>query len=158
MKWCLSHPGVLGYGDKRQIPLRPQPELIEVPLMPRPPQPPCPVLVICLCAQWCSTCRDYHATFQALANELPQAQWVWIDIEDHADFVEPIEVENFPTILIGHQLTPLFFGPIVPHAGALRRLVAEASAGKMAALQDANQAKGLLERIGSRAEPQSRHL
>ncbi len=50
-------------------------------------------------------------------------RFCWIDIEDRADLVDPVDVENFPTVLISHLGVPLFFGTITPHAETLRRLV-----------------------------------
>jgi thioredoxin 1 len=111
--------------------------------------PPASLIVICLCAQWCSSCRDYRATFEELAQELPDTELLWLDIEDQAELVYPINVENFPTILIAQNNTPLFFGAITPHAQTLRRLVAGAAAGNTAALQDAEGLRALLVRLRS---------
>src|SRR5260364_340404 len=58
------------------------------------------LLVACLCAAWCDTCRAYRTTFDALAGLYPGICFVWIDIETHADRIETLEIENFPTILI----------------------------------------------------------
>ena len=49
--------------------------------------------------------------------------FVWVDVEDHADWVDPIEVENFPTLLMALGETPLFFGTLTPHVETLRRLI-----------------------------------
>jgi thiol-disulfide isomerase/thioredoxin len=81
------------------------------------------LLVTCLCAQWCGTCNSYRVTFEQLKAEFPQVQWRWIDIEDEADLVDPVDIENFPTVLIGHGKQLRFFGTITPHAETLRRLV-----------------------------------
>ncbi|WP_374399779.1 thioredoxin domain-containing protein [Niveibacterium sp.] len=80
-------------------------------------------LVACLCAQWCGTCRDYRAGFDALASEFPGMGFVWVDIEDHADAIGDIDVENFPTILIQRQDSVLFFGTVLPDHALLRRLL-----------------------------------
>ena len=82
-----------------------------------------PLLVACLCAQWCGSCREYRATFDDVARHFPDAQFVWIDIEDESDLVDPIEVENFPTLLIAVGVAPAFFGPLMPHRDTLARLV-----------------------------------
>lgn len=58
------------------------------------------LLVACLCAEWCGTCRDYRAAFDQLADAHPDACFAWIDIETHADRLDDLDVENFPTILI----------------------------------------------------------
>jgi thiol-disulfide isomerase/thioredoxin len=81
------------------------------------------LLVACLCAQWCGTCKDYQALFHGLAQKFPTAKLLWIDVEDQSDLVDPIEVENFPTILIASQQHPLFFGTVLPHVQTLQRLI-----------------------------------
>lgn len=85
--------------------------------------PQSPALVACLCAQWCLTCGAYRSVFDALAAEMPDVRFVWVDIEDEADLVDPIEVENFPTLLIGAGSMARFFGTVMPHADTLKRMV-----------------------------------
>ena len=81
------------------------------------------LLVACLCAQWCGTCRDYQALFEQLQTEFANAKFVWIDIEDEADLVDPVEVDNFPTLLIASPNAVRFFGTLTPHIETLRRLI-----------------------------------
>ena len=80
-------------------------------------------LVACLCAAWCRTCDGFKAEFDALAARHPDATMVWLDIEDDAELVDGLEVENFPTVLLqrGEQL--LFFGTIVPRVSHIERLL-----------------------------------
>ena len=88
------------------------------------PAPSPPLLVACLCAEWCSACREYRATFDQVAAEFNGAvRFIWIDIEDEAELVDPIEVETFPTLLIADAGAPRFFGPLTPQPETLRRLV-----------------------------------
>lgn len=79
------------------------------------------LLVICLCAEWCGTCRDYRPGFDALAAEFPDARFRWLDIEDNADEMGDLDIENFPTLLIFHGQLVLFFGTMLPHLEHLRR-------------------------------------
>jgi thiol-disulfide isomerase/thioredoxin len=81
------------------------------------------LLVACLCAQWCGTCRDYRALFDQLQGEFPTAVFRWIDVEDQADLVDPVEVDDFPTVLIAAQGQARFFGTLTPHIETLRRLI-----------------------------------
>jgi thioredoxin 1 len=85
------------------------------------------LLVVCLCAQWCDVCEQYRSTFaQVQANILvdhPNTRFAWLDIEDEADLLEPLDVENFPTILMATGNTPRFFGVITPQPQTLERLV-----------------------------------
>ena len=82
-----------------------------------------PLLVACLCAQWCGTCKDYAPQFHALQEEFPGAVFRWIDIEDESELVDPIEVENFPTLLIATGGQARFFGTLTPHIETLKRLI-----------------------------------
>ena len=93
-----------------------------------------PLLVACLCAAWCDSCRDYRATFDTLAARLAGgAAFAWVDIEDAADALGELEIENFPTLLIARGERTLFFGPVTPQPQTAERLVQSALAGRLAA-------------------------
>src|ERR687883_130194 len=62
------------------------------------------VVVSCLCAEWCDTCVQYRPGFFALGERFPDAKFRWIDIEDQADEVGDLEVENFPTIRVTREV------------------------------------------------------
>lgn len=100
-----------------------------------------PLLVACLCAQWCGTCRDYRAVFDALRDEIgAEARFVWVDIEDEADALGDIDVEDFPTLLVARGDAVLFFGPLTPQPPLLARLVRSALNGDLRAVADARSA------------------
>ena len=80
-------------------------------------------VVACLCAAWCDVCKQYRAGFEALAAEYPEQQFVWIDIEDQADLVGDLDVENFPTILIQHRDVVVFYGTMLPEPRQVARLL-----------------------------------
>ncbi len=77
--------------------------------------------VVCLCAEWCGTCRDYRPGFESLAGEFPEMLFRWVDIEEQAEEMGDLDIENFPTLLIGRGDLVLFFGTMLPHLGHLRR-------------------------------------
>ena len=79
--------------------------------------------VYCLCAEWCGTCRDYRQGFLALASQFPLVRFVWLDIEDRADDMGDLDIENFPTLLIMRGELVLFFGTMLPHLGHLQRTI-----------------------------------
>lgn len=80
-------------------------------------------IVACLCAAWCGTCSGYRAAFDKLAARHPDKHFIWIDIEDQADVVGDLDVENFPTLLIQRGDTVAFFGTMLPDAAVADRLV-----------------------------------
>lgn len=80
-------------------------------------------LIACLCAGWCGTCREYEDAFRALQDRFPAAGFVWIDVEDEADVVGDLDVENFPTIVIQRGADVLFCGPMLPQVRLLERLL-----------------------------------
>ena len=94
------------------------------------------ILVAGLCAQWCGTCREWRAVFDAQARQYSGADFTWVDVEDHDEVMGAVEVENFPTLLIARDEEVLFFGTITPHAGTLARLVREALHGHMTRVDD----------------------
>ena len=81
--------------------------------------------VACLCAQWCRTCDGYREVFDQVLSALDDAgvQGMWVDVEDQADVIGSIDVENFPTLLMARGDEVLFFGPVTPHAQTLQRLI-----------------------------------
>jgi thioredoxin 1 len=82
------------------------------------------LVVACLCAAWCGTCGSYRATFDQLAQKHRDKLFVWIDIEDQADAVGDLDVDNFPTLLIQRGDAVAFFGTVTPEANVADRLVA----------------------------------
>lgn len=79
--------------------------------------------VICLCAEWCGTCREYRVAFDALAGVVHGAQFRWLDIENEAEALGDLDVENFPTLFIARGGSVLFYGTMLPHISHLERLL-----------------------------------
>lgn len=79
--------------------------------------------VVCLCAEWCGTCREYREVFEALQQALPGHRYRWIDIEDEADAIGDVDVETFPTLLVAHRGEVMFAGPVLPRLADAQRLV-----------------------------------
>ena len=115
-----------------------------------------PVLVACLCADWCDTCRDYRPVFDALAREFgARSAFVWVDIEDDEATLGNVDVENFPTLLIARGDEIAFYGPVLPHVQTAQRLVQEALCGELRAVADP-QLDGLPARVRALGEAQRR--
>lgn len=79
--------------------------------------------IICLCAEWCGTCREYRVAFDALAGAVRGAQFRWLDIENEAEALGDLDVENFPTLFIARGGSVLFYGTMLPHISHLERLL-----------------------------------
>lgn len=79
--------------------------------------------IACLCAEWCGTCRDYRAGFNALQEQFPEVAFRWVDVEDESDLINDPDVENFPTLLIQRGNDVLFYGVMLPQHGLLKRLI-----------------------------------
>ncbi len=101
-------------------------------------------LVACLCAEWCGSCRDYRATFAALAAQFAaDAEFAWIDVEDDADALGDSDIDDFPTLLIADAQALRFFGPVTPQAQTAERLVRQALDGALTQAGD----EALVERV-----------
>lgn len=79
--------------------------------------------VVCLCAEWCGTCREYRSEFELLSERFVGVRFLWLDIEEHADRLGDLEIENFPTILVRRGEWVLFFGTMLPQVSHLCRLI-----------------------------------
>ncbi len=95
--------------------------------------PPDSLLVACLCADWCEVCRDYRAVFEQMQQRFAQAHLLWIDVEDESDLLEPLEIEDFPTLLLAVGTQARFFGPVMAQAQTLERLIRAQFAAPVAA-------------------------
>ena len=80
-------------------------------------------VVACLCAAWCGTCTSYRATFEQFSAMHPELCFVWIDIEDQANAVGDLDVENFPTLLMQKDGVVAFFGTMLPELALAERLL-----------------------------------
>lgn len=77
--------------------------------------------VVCLCAEWCGTCREYRPGFERVAARFPEVGFVWLDIEDHAEHLGDLDIENFPTMVICCGASILYYGVMLPYPEHLAR-------------------------------------
>ena len=100
-----------------------------------------------LCAGWCDVCSVWRTVFDAAQASHPQDRFAWIDIEDQDELVGDVDIETFPTLLVGSGNRVLFFGPILPSPELLTRLLASLDGSARAAFTPQSQA--LLQRLVS---------
>ena len=100
-----------------------------------------------LCADWCGVCSEWRAVFDAAVASHPRDRFAWVDIEDQDELLGDVDIETFPTLLVGSGGRVLFFGPILPSPDLLTRLLAslDGAARTAATLQ----AQALLQRLVS---------
>lgn len=107
------------------------------------------VLVACLCARWCGVCRDYAAVFEQVGARHANLRFRWVDVEDDADLVDPVEVEDFPTLLVAVNGQARFFGTITPQPALLERMVQERASEGDPALAAREDIHALARRLGA---------
>lgn len=111
-------------------------------------EPAAPVKwAICLCAQWCGTCREWRELFDQAALAHPQLRFGWIDVEDEAAAMGDVDIETFPTLLLAQGSRPLFFGPIPPSLPQFSRLLETVLQGPAAASGVTAETPALLARL-----------
>ena len=98
-----------------------------------------------LCAGWCGVCSEWRAVFDAAMSSHPDDRFAWIDIEDQDELVGDVDIETFPTLLVGSGDRVLFFGPILPSPDLLSRLLASLDGSARTASEPQSQA--LLRRL-----------
>jgi thioredoxin 1 len=93
--------------------------------------------VVCLCADWCGTCRDYRPAFETLTEAQPDWRMRWVDVEDFEAVLDELDITTFPMILIVDGNGALCFaGPVSPQPGMLQCLCQTAQLGSLRATEE----------------------
>lgn len=82
-----------------------------------------PLVVMALCADWCGTCREFQAVLERIAQAHPEILFAWADIENDAEVVGDIDVDDFPTLAIFRGGQALHFGASLPLEPVVTRLL-----------------------------------
>jgi len=80
--------------------------------------------VACLCAAWCGVCREWLPQFTAQARAHPHMRFAWVDVEDEDEAMGDVDIETFPTLLVGRGDQVLYLAPIPPLGNQFTRLLA----------------------------------
>jgi thioredoxin 1 len=89
------------------------------------------LVVVCLCAAWCDSCREFRATYDAIAQADPAGLYVWLDIEDDEALVGDVDIEEFPTLAVYRGENLVHYGVSLPQRGNVVRLIEAAARGEM---------------------------
>lgn len=103
--------------------------------------------MVCLCAAWCGTCKQYEQTFTEMVTQFPEMRFVWLDVEDREDLVGDLDIETFPSILVAQGDQARFLGPILPQPPVLARMLQSLPQDAGAKPADMQQAQDLLQRL-----------
>lgn len=58
------------------------------------------LLILVGAEKWCMKCRDLRPQFDSLAEEsLPDEIWLWLDLEDHSEFIGDYSPDSLPVLL-----------------------------------------------------------
>ncbi|MDR2711428.1 MAG: thioredoxin family protein [Burkholderiales bacterium] len=82
-----------------------------------------PLLVICLCAEWCAVCRDFKPEYRALAQQHPEALFAYLDIEDDERFIGALDLDDFPTLAVFRGDDLIHFGVVKAKRENITRLL-----------------------------------
>lgn len=109
--------------------------------------------IACLCAAWCTTCREWQPLVNEWAHTPAGLRVVWVDIEDEAELLDGLglDIETFPTLLLAQGDQALFLGPAVPRLSSLDRLVSGLGQATPALVDGA--AHGLASSLWQRSAP-----
>ncbi|MCC7006288.1 MAG: thioredoxin family protein [Ottowia sp.] len=80
--------------------------------------------LILFCAEWCGSCREFKTHFNAL--KIDGLSKHWLDIEDNAELVDEIEIDNLPTIFaVSADGLSFYFGEIPPNKVFLEKILSD---------------------------------
>ncbi|AGF49961.1 thioredoxin-like protein [Candidatus Kinetoplastibacterium blastocrithidii TCC012E] len=80
-------------------------------------------LILCFCAEWCATCRQYKQKLSILSEQLKKHTFYWIDIEDNYELVGDEDITNFPTLLVQIDEKTVFYGSIDSNIDYLNMII-----------------------------------
>jgi len=85
------------------------------------------LMVVCLCAAWCDSCRQFRDVYGAIAAADPRTIYVWLDIEDDESLIGDFDIETFPTLAVYRGARLLHVGASLPQAANVSRVIAAAA-------------------------------
>ncbi len=88
------------------------------------------LMIVALCAEWCGTCREFRPMLERHVAGREDCRMLWCDIEDEAELLGDVDVEDFPTLLIIRAEQVCYFGtslPLEPVVAQLLRAVRTSS-------------------------------
>lgn len=80
-------------------------------------------LIVCMCANWCSSCQVWQDDFSKMSLEYTADCFVWLDIDKHPDMVADIDLDVLPVLLIQDEKNIYFLGTIKPEIRIFKKLL-----------------------------------
>ncbi len=77
------------------------------------------VHLIVICAQWCSVCRELRRA----VPDLSHLRVTWADADDLDEFLDHLEVENFPTLALRRGGRWVYWGVCKPSWPSIAHIV-----------------------------------
>ena len=114
------------------------------------------LLVVCLCAAWCTACAEFRDTFDRLAQSHRGAGFIWLDVEGDSAMLGDIEIANFPTLAVFRGDTPLFYGVTMPQERVVARTLASLARADRDAVPVPEEIAGLPEALSARPDYEAR--
>ncbi|MCE3604648.1 thioredoxin [Massilia sp. P8910] len=73
---------------------------------------------------WCATCRHVRPQYDALAAQASVDEiWLWLDLEDHSEFIGDYLPDTLPMLIAYHGTNLLGCVPVEGKAGSLGDLI-----------------------------------
>jgi hypothetical protein len=64
-------------------------------------QPDARLILVLGAEAWCEKCRQFRPLFEARATQAaPHETWLWLDLEEHAEFLGDYLPQNLPQLLV----------------------------------------------------------
>ncbi|MEH6461968.1 thioredoxin family protein [Chitinimonas sp. JJ19] len=113
-------------------------------------QPDSQLIAVIGAEAWCQKCRQLKPLFETAAhNAQPNETWLWLDLEDHAEFIGPHIPDDLPTLLhyrqgklIAHGTLPTGTAAFEPAMQAASQHAAKPDIGLFQRLTSANWSQG----------------
>lgn len=101
---------------------------------------PSELVVVDFTADWCEPCQSFSPIFEELAKEYTDAVFAQVNVGEETELAADFNVRSVPTVMILRHHVAVFMQSGALTVGELKRLVEDAKALSMDAIQEHIQA------------------